>query len=262
MIFSMDKQQLESPRVRRAFDKAAQSYDTVATLQRRAADRLLTLLPEQQPERILDAGCGTGYLSGALAQRFPTAQITGLDIAPGMLAATRQRTRSSLVCADMHHLPLAAQSVNLLCSNLMLQWCDPLEQALREARRCLQTSGIFSFSTFGASTLRELRGSFSDSHTHISQFVGAENLEVMLVQAGFTNIRIEVSREVAYYPDAYALMRELKTLGAGNATAGRARGLTGKKSWQTMLANYEKLRTGAGLPATYELIYALAQART
>ena len=62
-----------------------------------------------------------------------------------------------------------------------------------------------------------------------------------------------------HYADVRSLMLELKAIGAHNATAGRARGLTGKRGWQAMLANYETRRMSNGLPATYELFYVSAR---
>lgn len=71
-------------RVRESFDKAAQTYDGAAVVQRRVCDRLLKELaePETIPSHILDAGCGTGYGSGQLRKRWPKTHITGIDFAP------------------------------------------------------------------------------------------------------------------------------------------------------------------------------------
>ena len=55
--------------------------------------------------------------------------------------------------------------------------------------------------------------------------------------------------------DLKDLLRELKAIGAHNVTLGRGHGLMGKRTWQAMLANYERLRTAGRLPATYEVIY-------
>ena len=255
----MNSLELEEASIRRAFNGAAASYDRVAALQRRVGDALLQGIGHVAPATIVDAGCGTGYFTAALARRFPQARLYALDVAPAMLQATRKRLSVPLLCGDMHHLPLAPGRVDLLCSNLMLQWCDRLDLAFAEARRCLASGGEFAFSTFGEQTLRELRQSFRDRHSHVNRFAGMDELRASLEQAGFKNVGLERTSETAHYRDATRLMHELKALGARNATTGRARGLTGKRGWQDMLANYEKLRTPAGLPATYELIYVTAR---
>lgn len=250
---------LERGRIRRSFDRAAHSYDQAAALQRRVADRLIGLA-NGRPARVLDAGSGTGYGTAALARQFPQASLFALDLAPGMLAATRARVPQALrMCADMQYLPLAQASFDLVWSSLMLQWCNRTDQAFAEAGRCLKPGGQFVFSTFGPATLHELRDSFADAHTHVSRFPAPALLAAQLQAAGFVDIDIETRDEVLHYADVRSLMLELKAIGAHNATAGRPRGLTGKRSWQAMLANYETRRSGAGLPATYELVYVSAR---
>jgi malonyl-CoA O-methyltransferase len=249
---------LEGRQIRRSFDRAAQSYDQAAALQRRVADRLMQFVAAS-PNSILDAGCGTGYGTAALAQRFPDASLFAFDLAPSMLQATRQRIASApSFCADMQALPLAPESVDMVWSSLMLQWCNRTDLAFAGVRAGLRKGGSFVFSTFGPATLSELRGSFADGRTHVSRFPDAAELRSQLLTAGFNEVRIEMHKEVLHYPDVRSLMLELKAIGAHNATAGRARGLTGRSSWQSMLANYEKLRLADGLPATYELVYASA----
>jgi malonyl-CoA O-methyltransferase len=188
--------------------------------------------------------------------------VFALDLAPGMLHATRERVASPpLVCADIQTLPFAPASFDLVWSSLMLQWCNRTDLAFSEVRRCLRHGGSFVFSTFGPATLQELRASFADDHTHVSRFPAPNELKVQLEQSGFTDVRIETQDEVLHYADVKNLMLELKAIGAHNATAGRARGLTGKRGWQAMLANYETRRQSVGLPATYELIYVSARRR-
>ncbi|HTJ96716.1 MAG TPA: malonyl-ACP O-methyltransferase BioC [Rhodocyclaceae bacterium] len=251
---------LEGARIRSSFDRAASSYDQAAELQRRVADTLLRNFVFTNPHSIVDGGCGTGYGTAGLAARFPDAQLLGLDLAPGMLQATRQRlSHQSLVCADIQALPLSERSIDLLWSSLMLQWCNRLDLAFADIQRCLRAEGEFVFSTFGPATLHELRNSFSDGHTHVSRFIDAEAIKELLHTAGFIDVRTDTRTEILYYADAKSLMQELKAIGAHNATAGRARGLTGKRGWQMMLHNYEQHRSEAGLPASYEVIYVSAR---
>lgn len=241
--------------MRRSFDRAAASYDQAAALQRRVADRLLSGL-DGAPLRLLDAGCGTGYGTAGLRTRFPQATLYALDLAPAMLAAAQRRVPTALpLCADIQALPLAASGLDLVWSSLMLQWCNRTDLAFADVRRSLAAGGRFVFSTFGPATLQELRASFADGRTHVSRFPSAQELHAQLAAAGFVDIRIEAATEVLHYPDVRSLMLELKAIGAHNATAGRARGLTGKRAWQAMLENYETRRVAAGLPASYELLY-------
>ncbi|MFO7190141.1 MAG: malonyl-ACP O-methyltransferase BioC [Pseudomonadota bacterium] len=254
---------LERKRVRTAFDRAAARYDSAAGLQRRAAERLLTHVQASgvQPETILDAGCGTGYGARLLASVWPEAALYCLDLAPAMVLQARSEcgTGPAYVCADAEHLPMRESSIDLLWSNAMLQWCNDLDTVFGNFARVMRPGALLAFTTFGPATLGELRAAFDDGYTHVSRFPGAAQIEDALLRAGFRDIALESRKTVLHYPDVPALMRSIKTIGAGNATAGRARGLTGKGRWQAMIARYERLRTERGLPATYELLYGTAR---
>jgi malonyl-CoA O-methyltransferase len=71
---------------------------------------------------------------------------------------------------------------------------------------------------------------------------------------------LDVDRHLRHYADAAALMRELKAIGAHNVNASRRRGLTGRASFARMNAAYEAQRTTAGLPSTWQVVYAVAWA--
>ena len=66
-------------RVRNSFDRAAVTYDSAAVVQRRVCDRLLDELQiPHTPQRIVDAGCGSGYGARQLRSRWPDTHITKL----------------------------------------------------------------------------------------------------------------------------------------------------------------------------------------
>jgi malonyl-CoA O-methyltransferase len=66
---------------------------------------------------------------------------------------------------------------------------------------------------------------------------------------------MEMERITLTYDDVRAVMQDLKSIGAHNATAGRMPGLMGKTAWRRVTDNYEKLRRDGKLPATFEIIY-------
>src|SRR5471032_3300383 len=150
---------LEPRWVRRSFDRAAKTYDAAAVLQAEVRENLLARLQltTLQPRVVLDAGAGTGHASRALKRRYPKASVVALDSSREMLqqAARQQSWRRPFgrVCADAELLPLADGSVDLIVSNLMLQWCNP-DAAFAEFRRVLAPNGLLSFSSFGPDTLR------------------------------------------------------------------------------------------------------------
>jgi malonyl-CoA O-methyltransferase len=265
---SRDPFLVEPGRVRAAFDHAAQDYDDVAIVQAEVRQRLLERLELFRigPERILDAGCGTGHAARALLRHYRGAALVALDLAPGMLREARRKRpwlrRLDPVCGDAAALPLADGCVDLVFSNLMLQWCNEPDRVFAEFRRVLRPGGLVLFTSFGPDTLRELRAAWraADAHTHVSRFIDMHDLGDSLTRNGFREPVMDMEYLTLTYPDVRTLMCDLKTMGARNATAGRSRGLTGPRRLAAMEAQYEKLRRDGRLPATWEIVYGHAWA--
>jgi malonyl-CoA O-methyltransferase len=253
---------------RRAFERAAASYDAHAVLHREVGKRLFEHLDpiRIEPRRIVDLGCGTGQSFAALEKRFPRAQLVGLDFSAAMLAQARRRTGwvrrafasnvARLVCADAERVPLAHGSVDLIFSNLAMQWCRP-QVAFAEAARVLSTGGLFMFSTFGPDTLKELRAAFSgiDGSPHVHAFIDMHDLGDTLVHSGFAEPVMEMEVLTLEYASVGDLARDLKGTGAHNALPQRSRGLTTPRRWKRIVDAYEARRRDDALPATYEIIY-------
>ncbi|MCP5425201.1 MAG: malonyl-ACP O-methyltransferase BioC [Gammaproteobacteria bacterium] len=261
--FALDKSQ-----VRASFDRAAPHYDEVAVLQREVGQRLLERLDlvRLQPGVIVDLGCGTGVATAALMKKYRHSYVIGLDMAPAMLVLARRRSpwfrKLHCVCGDAEVLPLRDASCSLVYSNLALQWCD-LDKVFRELRRVLQPGGLFMFSTLGPDTLLELRRSWAavDGNNHVNAFMDMHDVGDALMRASLAEPVVDVERITLTYQDVSALLRDLKTLGAHNVTAGRPQGLTGKQRLAAMYGAYERFRRADGLlPASYEVVYGHAWA--
>jgi len=265
----MDEFAIDKKLMRRAFNRAAAGYDAAAVLQREICMRMLERLEyiKLQPERILDAGSGTGWGTRRLAQRYPAAQVIALDIAIGMLQAAQGRsswwqklfggTKQMQVCGDIEALPLAAKSVGMVWSNLAVQWCNDLPATFAELHRVLKVDGLLMFSTFGPDTLKELRQAFNgvDGHNHLNRFADMHDIGDMLVHSGFAEPVMDMEYLTLTYDEVRGVLQDLKAIGAHNATSGRARGLTGKNAWARLVENYERLRSNGKLPATFEVVY-------
>jgi malonyl-CoA O-methyltransferase len=253
---------IDTRHVRHAFGRAAPGYLRHAALQREAEDRLLERLDyyEGKPERVLDVGCGPGRAAALLRKRFSAAQVIALDIALPMLRQVRTGWRRPLlrVCADARALPLPDASVDVLFSNLCIQWVDDVPALFDEFRRVLKPGGYAAFSTFGPDTLHELRAAWAsaDRAPHVSQFSDIARFGDALMAAGFRDPVLDSEHFTLTYPDAASVMRELKAIGATNADARRVRGLTGKAHFRRALDAYESFRSDGVLPATYEVISA------
>ena len=265
----MDEFLIDKKLMRRAFNRAAAGYDAAAVLQREVCARMLERMEyiKLQPARILDAGSGTGWGTRQLAQRYPNAQMVALDIAIGMLQLARGRSgwwqklfggaKQFQVCGDAEDLPLAANSVEMVWSNLTLQWCNDLPATFAELHRVLKVDGLLMFSTFGPDTLKELRQSFNgiDQHNHLSRFADMHDIGDMLTHSGFAEPVMDMEYLTLTYDDVRGVLQDLRAIGAHNVTAGRGKGLMGKNAWARFMENYERLRNNGKLPATFEVVY-------
>jgi malonyl-CoA O-methyltransferase len=262
--FPIDKQQ-----VRRAFSRAAPQYDAAAVMQREVCRRMLERLDyvKLQPSRILDAGSGTGWGARKLTERYPESTVIALDIAQGMLNWSRAQLgwwqklfsgkRHAYLCADVEQLPIARNSVDMVWSNLTVQWCNDLPATFRGLHDALKTEGLLMFSTFGPDTLKELRSSFHEigSHRHVREFTDMHDIGDMLAASGFSDPVMDMETIKLTYDDVKAVLRDLHSIGAQSADAGRARGLMGKSEWQQVVQHYERFRRDGKLPATFEIVY-------
>ena len=273
----------DARQVRRAFSRSAASYDAAAQLQHAVEARLLEsldylddpALKREPPQRVLDLGCGTGRASIAMQKRWPKAQVVSLDLALPMLQQARaasKRSRAWLsnpfarvpqaVCADARALPLAESSVDVLFSNLCVQWVEDLDGLFAGFRRVLKPHGLLLVSTFGPETLWELRDAFAhaDDAPHVSPFADIAGFGDALVRAGFHQPVLDREEETTHYPDLASLMRELRAIGATNALASRRHTLTGRTRFRVAAEAYEAHREARGLPASWEILSAMAWA--
>lgn len=257
--------EIDKRQARRAFSRAAHRYDDVAVLQQEIGRRMLERLElvRMVPQRILDAGAGTGVSADELLRRYPEAEVIALDFALPMLRQARRRVPAArCLCADLEHLPLADDCVDLIFSNAALQWSTDLDHTFREFLRVLRPGGLLMFTTFGTDTLKELRAAWAavDGESHVTLFPDMHDVGDALVGSRFAEPVMDVDRMLLTYERVEDLMVDLKVLGAHNVTRARPRGLTGKGRMAAMTAAYEGFRREGRLPASYEVIYGHAWA--
>ncbi len=259
---AVDRFALDKKKVAQSFGRAATTYDTVAQLQRDVGKHLLQYVPVQIADgaTVIDLGSGTGFFTRQVAARYETANIVGLDIAEGMLHFSRQRADAKQVnwlCADAEQLPFADQSIDLVFSSLVIQWCPDLPQLMRELARALKPGGQLLLATLGPHTLHELKSAWQqvDNYVHVNQFQPQDSLRLAAIAADLAIDHFAVEQRVIYFERLTELTRELKSLGAHNINAGKPGGLTGRSRIAAFRAAYENYREARGLPATYEVFY-------
>lgn len=280
---------IDKVKIARSFSRSAGTYDQVAYFQRDVGLRLLDYLcqeagaidaeilsqekirqeaTQQEKEHYcVDIGCGTAYFKSKIETSFSGVQYVGLDLAEGMLkhvGSKKDSPKALLVCADAEHLPLADNSIDLLFSNMALQWCENLPLLLKEASRVLSKGGLFAFTTLGPKTLYELKSAWQkvDDLVHVNQFLTLGDWSKAINHSDFVVGQDRQEEVVLQYASVTTLLQELKLLGAHNVNDGQRQTLTGPKRLQKLLAAYTFDEKEQCYPATYDVHYWVLKNRT
>lgn len=255
--------------VRRAFARAAPSYDEHAEIQAVVAAELLNRirLAGRPVRKIHEIGCGTGRFTLALAEAFPAAELFAIDLCPEMVARTEHRCRArpdlapriSLEVKDAERFaPAERGTYDLIVSSGALQWCRDLAGTFARGGAALAAGGEFHAALFGPETYRELRDVLAremlppgESPTLPAAAGFADREAVAAALAGtFTDFRLEVTHLRQEFPDLPALLRHLRRTGTsgrhwrGSLSPGRLR------RWE---AAYRA--ACGGIVAGYEIFY-------
>jgi malonyl-CoA O-methyltransferase len=261
-MYMTQKTDAEKKLIQRHFNDKASVYESSAILQREVGQNMLERLEyvTLKPNVVLDVGCGTGRGVQALMKRYRSANVLALDVSTGMLQQTRKNSgwlrKPALICGDAESLPLADNSVDLVYSNLMLQWCEP-EKVFAEFLRVLRPQGLLMFSTFGPDTLKELRYSWAqiDQQMHVNDFTDMHLLGDGLMQAGFSEPVMDMDMTRLTYQSARDVMQDLKAIGANTLRRREHKGLVTRNKINRLYAAYESFREGGVLPASFEVVY-------
>jgi len=255
---------LDKKAIKKSFNRSARTYDKSAVLQAEILTRLLDRLQyiNLEPALILDLGCGTGQAIKRLRKHYKKANVLALDMADEMLGCARQQygllDRKWLVNADMERLPLRDDCIDLLFSNLALQWSNDLVHTLGEFNRVGHKGGLLMFTTFGVNTLKELRESFLqiDPTPRVHQFMDMHDIGDMMLTAGLAEPVMDMESITMQYKDFAGLLADLKSIGATNAEINRNRGLMTVSKLKRLREAYETVAFQQGhYQATYEVIY-------
>lgn len=245
------------------FNRSATFYDAHCHVQRRMADRLIKRLDGLPvPRRILELGCGTGYLTEMLAGRFPVSAIRAVDFAENMVERARRRLRGrgvELEVADAEAAGVGTSDYDLVISNATIQWFDDPASTTAGLASALRAGGLMLHSTFGPATFAELKqvlaGPTGDPGAIGLPLRGPADWEALLLGAGLGEVASDSTCEVVRYPSAGDFLLELQATGATCRPNGAESAPTPPGALRQALAQYDA-RFGApeGAPVTYQLL--------
>jgi SAM-dependent methyltransferase len=164
-------------------------------------------------------------------------RLRGADLASTLIAVTHSGSLATparddlTVVADPEALPFREDSLDLVVSALALQFVNDLPGTFVQVRRALKPDGLFLAGLIGGDSLTELRQAFAAAEAelehgaspHVAPFADVRAIGMLLQRAGFALPVTDVDRLSVRYESAFALMQDLRRMGAANALAERRR---------------------------------------
>ena len=197
-------------------------------LKRAAEDLGQRLSPILRPfNDIADIGTPLSHFSELLGKQYAKASVLRLAQHPALLFAD---TSANLV-GRLDSLPLRPGRFDLVVSGMALHQLDDLPGALIQIRRALKPDGLFLACLPGGETLKELREALAIAESELAgglsprifPFADIRDLGALLQRAGLALPVVDSESVTVRYSDAFALMRDLRAMGATNTLIERRR---------------------------------------
>lgn len=249
-------------RRRRAAALAA-AFGPATFLLDRARDDLVERLAAvlRRFELAVDLGSPGEAVREALSRLDSVGAIVKIDALP----PDGRRADGLVVVGDEEALPFADGSLDLVVSALTLQFANDLPGVLVQIRRALRADGLFLAALAGGDTLTELRQAFAAAECEVeggasprvAPFADLRELGGLLQRAGFALPVADVDRVCVRYDSAFALMRDLRRMGAANALLARRRSPLRRTTLMRMAEIYaERFSDADGrLRATFDIVW-------
>ncbi|WP_048885628.1 methyltransferase domain-containing protein [Aurantiacibacter atlanticus] len=235
---------------------SASDYDRNARFQHDVACDLATRISalDLPPNpRILEIGCGTGFLTQALIAAGVGGEWLVTDIAPGMIERCKARLgetpkRRFAVLDGEYGLPERG-SFDLVCSNLAMQWFDNQDLSIGRMLNSLRPGGHCLFTTLGAGTFAEWAEAHAAQGLKVGtrRFASLAELEALHVRTRVGDLIVQ--KHVEQHENALAFLRSLRAIGAG--TPQSTHRPLGPAEMRRVMARFED----QGAAVTYEVVF-------
>jgi len=210
-------------------DWDATTYDRVADPQTRWGAAVLDRLPLRGDETVLDAGCGSGRVTEALARRLPDGRVIAFDASPSMIDEARHRLepfgdRVVYVVGDLGG-PLAlgaAAPVDAILSTATFHWVPDHDALFRNLAAVLRRDGRLVAQCGGAGNVASIMtvlATIGDGWLGDAHFETPEATAGRLAAAGFVDIETWLQPEPTRFETGEPFETFLRTVVLGSHLA-------------------------------------------
>ena len=234
-----------------AFDRA-DGYDAAATTQGVVAARLAATIARQDlpaMPRILEIGCGTGFLTAKLRDALPASRILATDLAPAMIARCRARMGDDLALRFLvmdAERPSLRPGFDLVASSLAAQWFEDLPGTLRVLAGLLAPGGLLAVTTLAAGTFREWGQAHADLGLAAATPVYPSVQALAAIPIAGCTLTVAAEPVTEAHADGRSFLRSLREIGAGTP---RSEGRLDPGSLRRVLRRFD----ARGASVTYEV---------
>ncbi|WIF95520.1 malonyl-ACP O-methyltransferase BioC [Caminicella sporogenes] len=263
---------IDKEKLKRRFSRNVKNYNKYANVQKKMGDNLINHIKNDNLhiKKILEIGCGTGYLTKKLINNFSSAKITAVDIAPGMIEYVKfniKYNNVNFICGDIEEIDLN-DKYDLIISNATFQWFNYLEKTIDKLIGLLNINGILCFSTFGKNTFKELGEAFnkaknilkvSEKVSPSQSFCSSKELFDICNNINRNNLKdIEINLletyEYEYFNCCTDFLYSVKKIGANNSQRGR--NITTPDFIKKVIDIYDRdYQKNGKVVATYHILY-------
>jgi SAM-dependent methyltransferase len=211
-------------------------------------------------ERAVDLASPTDAVRRVLRESGLVSSIVALDE-----IADRSMGDALRIVGDAEALPFRENSLDLVVSALALQLVNDLPGTFIQVCRALKPDGLFLAALLGGDTLVELRQAFAAAETEVEHgvsprvapFSDVRAVGMLLQRAGFALPVVDVEKLTVRYDSPFALLRDLRRMGAANALTERRRAPLRRATLMRMTQIYvERFADADGrVRATFENVW-------
>ena len=194
------------------FSETASDYDGAVRFNLEGAQRLVLSIPPGRYDDVLDVGCGSGWATQAVIDRFHPARVTGVDPSEGMLEQFQAKLGNiegvdvSLVQAGVEDMPVEPDAFDLVICSMAYHWFQHRWDAAAAMARAMKPGGVIAILCSGKGGEQAYRDVIADVEPINYAWLGAFDgnlrdigeMEGYLVQAGLEPLDIWMERRVRH----------------------------------------------------------------